>query len=305
MEKKEAKGNQKNMFLQLIKTRLQRVQIPGYVDLSLYSLGKIYIRGLVKGALKSRAGSVAFSFFMAIFPFLLFILNLIPFIPVDNLGETFTVFIESLMPESSKSFFMSIYTDIQENQRGGLLSSSFLLSIFLMGNGVNALFNAFQGSHHIEVSRNFLKQYLYSIFIGLLLSFLLIFSVVLYVFFELTILDNLSAEGIIDNGSSWPMIAEYVLLLLLTVVIPAVLFYFGTPGGRNEKFFSPAVYITSAMFVISTLLFGLYVSNFSSYNELYGSIGALLVLMLYIWINSVILLLGFELRSILNGFKRK
>ena len=305
MDKKEAKGNQKNMFLQLIKTRLQRVQIPGYVDLSLYSLGKIYIRGLVKGALKSRAGSVAFSFFMAIFPFLLFILNLIPFIPVDNLSETFTVFIESLMPESSKSFFMSIYTDIQENQRGGLLSSSFLLSIFLMGNGVNALFNAFQGSHHIEVSRNFLKQYLYSIFIGLLLSFLLIFSVVLYVFFELTIIDNLSAEGIIDNGSSWPMIAEYVLLLLLTVVIPAVLFYFGTPGGRNEKFFSPAVYITSAMFVISTLLFGLYVSNFSSYNELYGSIGALLVLMLYIWINSVILLLGFELRSILNGFKRK
>jgi membrane protein len=200
---------------------------------------------------------------------------------------------------------MSIYTDIQQNQRGGLLSSSFLLSIFLMGNGINALFNAFQGSHHIAVSRSFLKQYLYSIFIGLFISFLLIFSVVLYVFFELTILDNLSAEGIIDNGSSWPMIAEYVLLLLLTIVIPAVLFYFGTPGGRNEKLFSPAVYITSAMFVISTLLFGVYVSTFSSYNELYGSIGALLVLMLYIWINSVILLLGFELRSILNGLKKE
>ena len=165
MDKKEAKGNQKNMFLQSIKTSLQRVQIPGYSDLSLYTLGKIYTRGLVKGALKSRAGSVAFSFFMAIFPFLLFMLNLIPFIPIDNLSETFSVFIESLMPESSKTFFMSIYTDIQQNQRGGLLSSSFLLSIFLMGNGINALFNAFQGSHHIAVSRSFLKQYLYSIFI--------------------------------------------------------------------------------------------------------------------------------------------
>ena len=305
MDKKEAKGNRKNMFLQSIKTSLQRVQIPGYSDLSLYTLGKLYTRGLVKGALKSRAGSVAFSFFMAIFPFLLFILNLIPFVPIDNLSETFSVFIESLMPESSKTFFMSIYSDIQQNQRGGLLSSSFLLSIFLMGNGINALFNAFQGSHHITVSRSFLKQYLYSIFIGLLISFLLIFSVVLYVFFELTILDNLSAEGIIDNGSSWPMIAEYVLLVLLTVIIPAVLFYFGTPGGRNERFFSPAVYITSAMFVSSTLIFGLYVSTFSSYNELYGSIGALLILMLYIWINSVILLLGFELRSILNGLKKE
>jgi len=260
---------------------------------------------LVKGALKARAGSVAFSFFMAIFPFLLFMLNLIPFIPVDNLSETFSVFIESLMPESSEDFFMTIYTDIQQNQRGGLLSTSFLLSIFLMGNGVNALFNAFQGSHHIEVSRSFLKQYLYSIFIGLFISFLLICSVLLYVFFEITIIDNLSAEGIINKHSNWPMVAEYALLLVMTVIIPAVLFYFGTPGGRNEKFFSPAVYITAAMFVISTVLFGIYVSTFSSYNELYGSIGALLILMLYIWVNSVILLLGFELRSILNGLKKK
>ena len=305
MDKNEWKGVHKSFLFRLIKTKLQRVNIPGYKGLSLYSLGEIYVRGLVKGALKARAGSVAFSFFMAIFPFLLFMLNLIPFIPVDNLGETFSFFIESMMPESSKTFFMSIYNDIQQNQRGGLLSSSFLLSIFLMGNGINSVFNAFQGSHHISVSRTFLKQYVYSIFIGLFISFLMICSVILYVFFELLILDNLTAEGIIHNGSSWPMIAEYILLILLTILIPAVLFYFGTPGGRNENLFSPAVYITSAMFVISTFFFSLYVSTFSGYNELYGSIGALLVLMLYIWINSVILLLGFELRSILNGLRKK
>jgi len=305
MLKKDLKGIKGIAFLVWIKLRIQRVRIPGYSNLNLYDLGEIYLMGLVKGALKARAGSVAFSFFMAIFPFLLFMLNLIPFIPVDNLSDTFSVFIESMMPDSSKDFFMSIYSDIQHNQRGGLLSSSFLLSIFLMGNGINSLFNAFQGSHHIEVSRSFLKQYLYSVFIGIFISFLLISAVMLYVFFEITIIKNLSDEGLINEHSNWPMVAEYILLLVMSVIIPAVLFYFGTPGGRNEKFFSPAIYITSAMFVISTLLFGIYVNTFSSYNELYGSIGALLVLMLYIWLNSVILLLGFELRSILNGLKKK
>ena len=288
-----------------IKGIMQGIKIPGYVDLSVYSLSKIYISGLVKGALASRAGSVSFSFFMALFPFLLFMLNLIPFIPIANLNETFFLFIESLMPDSSRGFFMSIYYDIQDNQRGGLLSSSFLMSILFMGNGVNSLFSAFQGSHHVKVSRPFLRKYLYAIFIGLLISILLITSVIVYVFFEINILDNLSEQGIIKNDANWLQTGEYILLAFMTILIPAILYFFGTPGGRKERFFSTAVFITAGMFLISTFIFGVYVNTFSSYNELYGSIGALLILMLYIWVNSVILLLGFELNMTLNGLKKR
>ena len=88
----------------------------------------MYFFGLVKGDLTSRAGSISFSFFMAIFPALLFVLNLMPYIPIANFTETFSRFVESAMPLSSQDFFMSIYTDIQTHQHGGLLSSSFLLS---------------------------------------------------------------------------------------------------------------------------------------------------------------------------------
>ena len=90
-------GNKKqNSFKELgvvkkVRAFTQRIKIPGYVDLSLYSLIKTYVSGLVKGALAARAGSVAFSFFMAFFPFLLFMLNLIPFIPVANLDQTFSL----------------------------------------------------------------------------------------------------------------------------------------------------------------------------------------------------------------------
>ena len=292
-------------FFQHIKGMMQKIQIPGYENLSLYKLTKMYTSGLVKGALTSRAGSVAFSFFMAFFPFLLFMLNLIPFIPVDNVNETFSLFMESLMPDSSKDFFMSVYMDIHDNQRGGLLSSSFLMSILFMGNGINSLFSAFQGSHHIEVSRPFLRKYLYSIFIGLVISTLCILAVLVYVLFEINILDNLSDKGIIKNDSNWLVAGEYILLILMTIIIPAILYYFGTPGGRKQKFFSAGVFITSAMFLFSTFLFGIYVNTFSIYNELYGSIGALLILMLYIWVNSVILLLGFELNAVLRRLKKK
>ena len=303
-------GNKKqNSFKDLgavkkVRIFTQSIKIPGYVDLSLYSLIKTYASGLVKGALAARAGSVAFSFFMAFFPFLLFMLNLIPFIPVANLDQTFSLFIESLMPDSSKGFFMSIYQDIQGNQRSGLLSSSFLMSILFMGNGINSLFSAFQGSHHVKVSRPFLRKYIYAIFIGLLISVLLISSVIVYVLFEINILDNLSDKGVIKNEYGWLHAGEYILLVMMTILTPAILYFFGTPGRRKERFFSTSVFVTAGMFIVSTLLFGVYVNTFSNYNELYVSIGALLILMLYIWVNSVILLLGFELNMILNGLKK-
>lgn len=305
MSDKKERSTIKDLFIvKKIREVTKGIKIPGYKDLSLYTLSKIYANGLVKGALTARAGSVAFSFFMAFFPFLLFMLNIIPFIPIAHLNETFTLFMESLMPDSSKGFFMSIYQDIQENRHGGLLSSSFLMSIIFMGNGVNSLFSAFQGSHHVQISRPFVRKYLYAIFIGLMISLLLISSIIIYVFFEINILDNLSDQGIIENEFGWLKVGEYVLLIIMTILIPAILYFFGTPGGRKERIFSTSVFITAGMFILSTLLFGVYINTFSSYNELYGSIGALLIMMLYIWVNSVILLLGFELKIILNGLKK-
>jgi len=173
-----------------------------------------------------------------------------------------------------------------------------------MGNGINSLFSAFQGSQHVKVSRPFLRKYIYAIFIGLLISVLLISSVIVYVLFEINILDNLSDKGVIKNEYGWLHAGEYILLVLMTILTPAILYFFGTPGGRKERFFSTSVFVTAGMFIVSTLLFGVYVNTFSNYNELYGSIGALLILMLYIWVNSVILLLGFELNMILNGLKK-
>jgi membrane protein len=85
----------------------------------------------------------------------------------------------------------------------------------------------------------------------------------------------------------------------------AILYYFGTVRGKIARFFSLGALLTTVLIVLTSYLFGIYIANFSQYNELYGSIGALLILMLYIWLNANILLLGFELNASIDMLKNK
>ncbi|PDH45767.1 MAG: ribonuclease BN [Flavobacteriales bacterium MED-G15] len=281
----------------------EALKIPGYAGFSFYDLFEMYLSGIVQGALSSRAGSIAFSFFMALFPFLLFLLNLIAFIPIDNFDAVLFNFIELLLPQESQSFFTEIFNDIRLKQRAGLLSSVFVLSIILTANGVSSIFSSFEGSHHVELSRSFFRQYLYSMMVGVLLALLLLFGVAALLFFEIYILKNLG--DLIPSEINWIRIGQTFFYIVLTYISVAILYYFGTIEGRKTRFFSPGALMTCLLIIMTTYLFGIYIENFSKYNQLYGSIGALLVFLFYIWLNSSVLLLGFELNATLNRLKNQ
>ena len=280
---------------------LEKVIIPGYSGFSFYDLLEMYISGIVKGTLSSRAGSIAFSFFMALFPFLLFILNLIAFIPIENFDAVLFNFIELLLPQESQSFFTQIFEDIRLKQRAGLLSSVFLLSLILTANGVSSIFSSFEGSYHVELSRSFFRQYLFSMMVGVLLAILLLFGVAALIFFEIYILKNLGY--LIPSEVNWIRIGQTFFYIILIYISVAILYYFGTIEGKKTHFFSPGAMMTCLLILMTTYLFGIYIENFSNYNQIYGSIGALLIFLFYIWINSSVLLLGFELNATLNRLK--
>ena len=151
---------------------LQRIKLPWLEGLSLYELLEIYLLGIAEGALTYRAGAIAFSFFMALFPFLLFILNLIPYIPITGFQQDFLKFVEEGVPPHTFEAIHSIIDDILNNSYQGLLSSGFLLSIFLQANGLNAILGGFENSQHVIVKRGFLRQYVVALSISLMLSFL-------------------------------------------------------------------------------------------------------------------------------------
>ena len=276
---------------------LRKIKFKSLYGFSLYELFRLYLTGLLKGSITTRAGSISFSFFMAFFPFVLFVLNLIPFFPIENFDQIFLDLIESLIPKESSNFFHEIFIDINSKKRTGLLSTTLFLSIILIGNGVNSIFSGFSDSYHIEFSRNFIKQYLYAIMVGLILVLVVLFATIFSIFFDFLITKNIVIISFIF------FLLKYVFLILIALVSFSSLYFFGTIQGRNLKFFSPGSVMTTLLLLLSTYFFGVYIDNFSNYNELYGSIGAVIIIMLFIWVNSISLLLGFELNVVIYKMK--
>ncbi len=291
---------------------LKQIGLPALEGMTLYAFLRLYAKGIVKGAVTSRASAIAFSFFTAIFPFLLLIIILIPYIPVDGFELKFREFLDSLLPPQTSSFFFdNIFQNIYTDGNAGLISTVFLLSIFLMANGISALFSGFESSYHQQLTRSVVRQYLYSIGVALILVFLLIVTIAVLGYFQIYVIQRIlyimDREGYETQkeGIFLVAVAKYVFFVLMVYISTATLYYYGTKEGKHSKFFSAGAMLTTILIIVFSYLFGIYVTYFSTYNELYGSIGALLILLFYIWLISNIVLLGFELNATIRRLRKQ
>ena len=279
---------------------LKRIKLPWLQGLSLYDLLELYLLGILESALTYHASAIAFSFFMALFPFALFILNLIPYIPIAGFQEDFLLFVKDGVPPNTYDAIYKIITDILNNSHSGLVSYGFLLSILLMANGLNGILGGFETSRHVLVKRGFVRQYLVSLGMSLVLAFLLIVTVAIIVVFEVVI-----QKTVFSDQVQLIVLGRYAFIILMILITTSILFKFGTKHDKNRAFISIGSVFTTILILIDSYAFGIWVIKFSQYNELYGSIGTLLILMFYIWINCMILLLGFELNATINKLKVK
>ena len=301
-EEIENKLNKIPIVKQLV-SLTKAIKLKSLEGLSLYDILELYVLGIFKGAFSYRASAIAFSFFMALFPFALFILNLIPFIPLENFQADFLEFVEEGVPPNTYDAIEAILRDIMENSHQGLLSSGFILSILLMTNGINAILGGFEMSTHITITRGFFRQYFISLAISLVLSMILLITVAAIVIAEVMI-QKINIRGYVADVSviEW---SRYGFILLMILITTSILYKFGAKETSSIAFISYGAVFTTILIVLSSYIFGIYVTKFAKYNELYGSIGTLLVLMFYIWINCMVLLLGFELNATISKLKRK
>ena len=283
----------------------KKIKIPGLEGMSLYDVLEMYVIGIIEGALTTRAGGIAFSFFMAVFPFMLFILTLIPYIPIEGFQEGLFSFIKDILPPQTFEAVNVVIGDIVNNQYGGLLSFGFLLSIFLMTNGVNAIFGGFEYSYHITDVRNVFKSYFVSLGVSLLTSLFLIITIILVILYQVA-LTRIDETGWLNTDDlNLFYYGRGLLFLLMIFTIVSLLFRYGTKQGKETRFFSAGAVLTTLLSLCTFYLFGIYVIKFAQYNQLYGSIGTLLILMLFVWLNAIILLLGFELNASLHSLRRQ
>ena len=277
-----------------LKEITKKISIPGYGNLSLYEVSMFFYKGLVEGAITTRASSLTFNFFLAFFPSILVLFTLIPFVPIEGFQDELFTLMSEILPPSTFDATKVILDDIVNHEQAGLLSFTFILALYFSTNGVNAMITGFNATYHLKDKRTWWQLRLLSINLTVILALLLVLTIV-FQLFSVGFIDSLVNEGYMKQFSADVILHIKELILVLVLFMGySILFYFGPADKKGWKFLSIGSITSTTLSVISSLVFSYYVTNFAQYNKLYGSIGTLLVILLWMYFNSIILLLGFE-----------
>ncbi|MBT7481361.1 MAG: YihY/virulence factor BrkB family protein [Flavobacteriales bacterium] len=288
----------------LIKNISKKFKPWGFEGLSIYDVTIFFWKGLMEGAITTRASSLAFNFFLAFFPAVIFLFTLIPYIPIEGFQETLMELLGSVLPESTNKMAFKTIDDIVNNPRGGLLSVGFVLALYFSTNGVSALIEAFNSSFHIRESRSFLYQRFISLVLTLILSVMLIFTISTLIFGK-SYLGSLLADGTISTEYLYlfSFLRWFIMFTFLLFGI-SLLFYLAPNLQVRWKLFSPGTIFSSLFIIITSIIFSYYINNFAQYNQIYGSIGTLIIILLWMYFNSIILLTGFEINASIIASKK-
>lgn len=259
----------------------------------------------MEGAITTRASSLAFNFFLAFFPSIIVFFTLIPYIPIEGLQETLMELLAVVLPPSTNEITFQTLEDIISNPRGGLLSVGFILALYFSTNGINSLIEAFNSSYHIRETRPIIQQRILSFGLTLLLSVMLIIAIGLIIFG--TVVVNYLVENTIitSNAAELIIYGKWMVMLAMLFFGISILFHLGPALKSKWKLFTPGTIFATIFIIITSIGFNYYINHFSQYNKIYGSIGTLMIILLWMYFNSIILLTGFELNASISNAKQK
>lgn len=285
----------------------QNHSLPGFFKVPIYDVAVFLYHESKRYDLFTRANSIAFNYFLSLFPSLMAFFTLIPlfkrmFIQYLPEGENFDLYLRSeiqrIMPGVAGERLFSFVDDITNNPRFDLLSFGFILAVFFASNGMLALMQGFEKSYKKTFrQRGEFRKRLIAIVLTFQMGVLVIAAVILIILGEF--LFNL-LFGLVQLDQFTEITLQFlrwVAIIMLFYFGIAIIYRYGAATIKRFKIFSPGATLATILCILSSLVFSFYVNEFSTYNELYGSIGAIIVLMLWIQIISLILLIGFELNA--------
>lgn len=275
---------------------LKKYTFPGLQGLRIYTVLIFFIKEFNSSDINTRASAIAFNFFLALFPATLFFFTLIAYLPIKNFENEIFEFLQGMTPAYAFEAIKSTLSDILKNQQGGLLSLGFVLALYFSTNGINSLIEAFNSYSDAIETRSTWKQKLAALLLTLYTTLLVILSIVLTLVGEI-VLNYLRSENFLGDSITYYMLlaSKLILTILFFYCLISGIFYFGPAKKRKWRFFSVGSTLATFLALSTTYAFIFYVNNFNSYNKLYGSIGTLIVVMLLIFYNAMLLLIGFEL----------
>jgi membrane protein len=296
------KYNWKNTIQQLpivLKTvaLLERTKMPGFQGLSVWYVLKFFVEGIMKGALATRSAAISFRIFLAFFPAIILLLSLIPHIPIPHFQQSLFDSIRGFFPGDTFSLFEATLDDLINKKHNTLLSVGFILVIYYASSSINAILLGFNASYHIEERGNPIVMRIASIVLIFVLGLIMTVAITMIIFSNAAF-DYLHDVGIIGDKGYIPLLnfAKWVITVFLIYSVFSTLYYVGVGTRRRPwKFFNVGATFATIFFIVASIGFAYFVNNFAQFNKLYGSLGTLMVLLIWLNFNCMILLLGFDL----------
>ncbi len=280
----------------------KKAVLPGFSGLTLYQVFKFTYAGIRKGRLTNRAAAVSFRILLALPPLLIVLISVIPFIPIENFQESLFTYIAKTMPTNAFSLVEQTLDDLINKKQQTLISISFFLALFYASNAIHAILEGFSHSYNVVKQQSMVIQYARSFGLMLVFSMVMILGVGL-ITFSGPVLDYLQDLNIIGSDAIIVLIEfiKWIVVIILFEIGISLLYRAGLHG-RWQALNAGASFATLG-FIIVASGFAWYVNNFGSYNKLYGSVGTILVVMLWLYFNTIVLLIGFEINAGINRAK--
>ena len=278
--------------------------LPGFDGVPVYDVYRFFIAEIQENSLPMRSKSIAFSFFLAIFPTLTFIFSLIPYLPYfRDMDTNILKLLRQVLPNEEtynfiKSFIEPLLRDLARHKRGGLLTGSIFLVLFLMSNGVLAMMSSFDKSHDHYRKRSAIQGRMVALKITFLLMMLFLFSLGLIVVGE-ELISLLSAALNIQSKLTHTLldILRFTLIIMLFFFGTSLIYYYGPATKTKYKFISTGATVATILSVIISIFYSYWVSNFNKLNLIFGSIGTIMLLMIWLNINAFVLIIGYEINA--------
>jgi len=264
-----------------------------------------FAREIDQLTLFNRAASLSFNFMLAFFPGTIFLFTLIPYVPVKDFQGRLLSLLSTVLPYNAYMAFQATIEDIVRHQNGKLLSIGFITALYFATNGIAILMRDFNKSSLIIEKRSWLKRRLIAAALTTVLSISLLIAITVMTVGETSI--NYLKAHIDSEGHFWYHIvalSRWIIVIAIFFFSISLLYRYGPSHKIKWKFLNTGAILATVLAVLTTMGFNYYINNFSSYNKVYGSIGTLIILMIWLQLNSLILLIGFELNASIDYSKR-
>lgn len=276
----------------------KKIILPGFERMPLYDVSLFFYKGITKSSINLRASAISFDFIMALAPAVLFIFTLIPYLPVPDLEQFVMDTIHSALPENAYLTIQSTIRDVMSRSQQGLLSLGFLLSIIFSSNGMMTVIRAFNQSVLVQESRSSVKLRLISLLLVLLVALMMIVAATLQVL-SYWIIDLV--QDLVAVTPFWLkalfLAAKYIVYLALLLSVFSIIYYLAPAKRGMFRLISAGSTLATLATIIFMEIFSYFINNFGHYNKVYGSLGTIIVIFLWINVNALILLIGFELNA--------